>query len=267
MVFSSIKQQVLSAYAFRKYWKTFLFMLLFDALFLGCLYAAAAIFDSIFSRYEAALIGTYAGYGLLFVYFAAVCFAYSFFTYANLSFLNTIRQVQSAFEFSKKRVLHFFAYNFVIGLTFFIVFFLLWTFLSIALVTILKQTMVPVFLVLYVMFSFLFLQLSHVLFVAKTEIGLIEFVKNTFRLFSWKWVGQWVLWNLCGGILVFLGYIALFSVLSSIGQSVADTATLLQFYAVNILIFFYLVFVAYCFVFFNRLYLFVVVKKELKIMS
>ena len=264
MVFHSLKQQVRSAISFRKYWKTFLFMLLFDALFLGCLYAAAAIFDTIFSNYEASLIGTYAGYGLLLFYFAAVCFAYSFFTYANLSFLNTIRQVQSAFDFSKKKVLMFFGYNLVIGLTLFIVFFLVWTFLSIAMVTVLKQTMVPIFLLLYVLFSFLFLQLSHVLFVAKKEITLMELVKNTFHLFSWKWVGQWVLWNVCGGILVFLGYIALFSVLSAIGQNVADTATLLRFYAVNILIFFYLVFVTYCFVFFNRLFLFVVIGKEVK---
>ena len=141
---------------------------------------------------------------------------------------------------------------------------MLWTFFSIALVAVLKQSMVPIFLLLYALFSLLFLQLSHVLFVAKKEITLMELVKNTFRIFSWKWVGQWVLWNVCGGILVFLGYIALFSVLSAIGQNVADTATLLQFYAVNILIFLYLVFVTYCVVFFNRLFLFVVIGKEIE---
>lgn len=264
MVFPSIKQQVLCAFSFRKYWNTFLFMLLFDALFLGCLYAAAVIFDSIFSRYEAALIGTYAGYGLLFVYFAAVCFAYSFFTYVNLSFLNTIRHVQSAFEFSKKKVLQFFGYNFVMGLAFFIVFFFLWTFLSVALVAVLKQTIVPIFLVLYMIFSFLFLQLSHVLFVAKKEIRFTALVKNTLCLFSWKWIGQWVFWNLCGGILVFLCYIALFGLLSSIGQRVADTATLLQFYMINILIFLFLIFVTYCFVFLNRLYLFIIIRQEIE---
>ena len=264
MIFSSLKKQVRSAISFRKYWKTFLFMLLFDALFLGCLYAAAAIFDTIFSTYEASLVGKYAGYGLLLLYFVAVCFAYSFFTYANLSFLNTIRQVQHSFVFSKKKVLQFFGYNMVIGLTLFIGFFLLWTFLSIALVTVLKQTIVPLVLLFYAVFSFLFLQLSHVLFVAKEETSFLDLVKSTFQLFSWKWVGQWILWNVCAGILVFLGYIALFSILSSIGQSVADTATLLQFYAVNILIFLYLVFVTYCFVFFNRLFLFVVIGKEAK---
>ncbi len=264
MVFSTLKQQVRSAISFRKYWKTFLFMLLFDALFLGCLYAAAAIFDTVFSNYESSLVGTYSGYGLLLLYFAAVCFAYSFFTYVNLSFLNTIREVQSAFDFSKKKVLQFFGYNLAIGLTLFIAFFLVWTFLSIALVTVLKQTIVPLILLVYAVFSFLFLQLSHVLFVAKKEITLTELIKKTIHVFSWKWVGQWVLWNVCGGILVFLGYIALFSILSSIGQNVADTATLLQFYAVNILIFLYLVFVTYCVVFFNRLFLFVVIGQEIK---
>ncbi len=264
MVFSIFKQQIQTAFSLRKYWKTFLFMLLFDALFLGCLYAAAAIFDSIFSRYEASLIGTYSGYGLLLFYFVAVCFAYSFFTYANLSFLNIIRQVQSSFEFSKKRVLQFFGYNTVIGLTLFIGFFLLWTFLSIALVTVLKQTIVPLVLLFYALFSLLFLQLSHVLFVAKKEMGLSELVKNTFHLFSWKWVGQWFIWNICAGVLAFLGYLALFGVLSSIGQSVADTATLLQFYVVNVIIFFYLVFVTYCFVFFNRLFLFIIIRREIE---
>ncbi len=264
MVFSALKQPVLSAWSFRKYWKTFLFIILFDALFLGSLYAAAAIFDSIFSRYEISLVGTYVGYGLLLCYFLVVCFAYSFFTYANLSFLNTIREVQRSFEFSRKKILLFFVYNVVIGLALFIGFFLLWTFLSIALVTVLKQTMVPLVLLLYGSFSLLFLQLSHVLFIARKEIGLQELIKNTFHLFSWKWIAQWFIWNICAGVLVFLGYIALFGILSKLGQSVADTATLLQFYAANIAIFLYLVLVTYCFVFFNRLFLFVVVGKEVR---
>ena len=264
MIFSAIKQQIISAFSFRKYWKTFLFILLFDALLLGCLYAAAIIFDAIFSRFEASLTGNYSGYGLLLGYLVVVCFAYSFFTYCNLSFLNSIRPFQHSFEFTKKKIFFFFLYTIIIGFTAFAGFFLLWTFTSISLVTILKQTIVPILLFSYIFFSSLFLQLSHLVFIAHREISFKELLKKIVQLFSFQWIGQWLLWNIIGGIITFLGYILLFTLLSSISKTIANTGNLMQFYALNIVIFLYLVFVVYCFFFFNRLYLFVIIKKEIE---
>lgn len=261
---AGLKHIFLSIFALRKDWKYFMGMLLFDILFLVCLYAAAAVFDVFFLEYESSLVGSFLGYGLLMVYFIAVCFAYSFFTYCNLSFLIGIWPLPVPFEFSGKKIFSFFLYNLFFGFVLFVILFFLWTFLSAALVAVLKQAIVPVILLFYILFSFLFLQVSHVLFVAKKEIKLQELIKNTFRLFSWKWVGQGVLWNLCGGVLIFIGYIILFTVLSRIGQNITDTATMLQFYAVNIIIFLYLVFAAYCFFFLNRLYIFIRIRQEIE---
>lgn len=253
LVFSRLKQ-----------WNVLLPMLFFDFLFFISLYSAATVFDTFFALYENALVGSWKGYVLFLVYFLALVFAYSFFKYCVLHFvINFWTEAKEQFTFS--RLKDFYIYNLI---TFFVLFSIFLTFVlffSAALVDVLKQPAVPLFSAIFFMSAYLFLQMSHVIFLLKKDLLLKEIPHTVWKLVSWKFLGRFLFWNGFFSSIFFLLYMGFFVLLREVMQQfLTSERWFFVVYGLNIFIFLLLLFFVSFFFLWNRLYLYKRVQQELE---
>lgn len=247
-----------------KQWNVLLPMLFFDFLFFISLYSAATVFDTFFALYENALVGSWKGYVLFLVYFLALVFAYSFFKYCVLHFVETFwTGAKVSFTFS--RLKDFFVYNLITFFVLFSIFLTLVLFFSAALVDVLKQPAVPLFSAIFFMSAYVFLQMSHILFLVKKDLFLKEIPPAVWKLVSWKFLGRFFFWNGLFASIFLLFYAGFFVLLREMMQQfLASERWFFVVYGLNILIFLLLLFFAYFFFLWNRLYLYKRVQQELE---
>lgn len=238
---------------YKKSWKPILLIVLFDALFFLSLFSAAKLFDVIFISNEQALVGSWMGYVLFFLYFAVVVLVYSFFKYCVVDFLDQWSGTQKKFDFS--RLLPFIQYNMIVFFIFLAVSLTLTFFFLIALTPLLKQPALFVFSALILCFWYLFVQASHAIFFQRKEFLLSAIPKKALQLFSFQNIGKWLGWNLLYILVVFLLYLGLFFILKQVAQNPSQYTL---FYLLNVILFIFLALASYLFVFWNRMYLYVV---------
>lgn len=249
-------------FSYLKKWRILLFMLLFDILFVISLYAAATLFDTFFSIYEASMVGSWQGYISLLLYFFVVVFSYSFFKYCILDFLDVISGGTKK-KFTFERFKEFYLYNLIMLFLLLCIFLGITFFFSVALIDLLKTAGVQVFVILFLFFSYVFVQMSHAVFMHnKTHLQNIH--KDVIKQFSWKFFFRYIFWNVIFAIIFFTVYIILFLLVGKLsGKALVGQGWYTAFYVLNIFIFVFLVLFLYFFVIWNRLYLYVAVKREL----
>ncbi len=245
-------------------WRILLLMLFFDFLFFISLYSAATIFDTFFVLYENALMGSWKGYLLFLSYFAAIVFVYSFFKYCVLYFVAEFWSEKKR-PFTFLRLKDFYVYNLLALLVLFNIFLTSAFFFSAALVDVLKQPIVPLFSAFFLGGAYLFLQISHVIFLQKKEFPLKDIPKKFLNLISWKFLGRFLFWNGLFASIFSLIYLGFFVLLREVMQQfLANERWFFVVYGLNILIFLLLLFFVYFFLLWNRLYLYKRVQQELE---
>lgn len=236
-----------------KEWKKTGMMLLMDVLFVGILFAAARMFDYMFTSNEAFFIGTWLGYGFLLLYFLIIVAAYSFFKYAVLQLM---KSTELKIKITKD-ILQFFVYTLISAGILIVTFVVLATFFAVSLVAVVKQTALVLFIVLYGIGSYFFMSASHVLFMTQKP-ALKQIPKKVYEAFSWKFAVQWLGWNLLFVSIFAVIYFLLFLIVH------ATTENILLFVSMNIFVFIVLIIGAYFFLFWNRMYLFLRLKSAQK---
>ncbi len=248
-----------------KQWKVLLPMLFFDFLFFISLYSVATVFDTIFGMYENALVGSWKGYLLFLLYMGVVVFAYSFFKYCVLYFMMIFWDGEKE-HFTFSRLKDLYVYDLLTFFVFLSIFLTLVFFFSAALVEVLKQPAVPLFIAVFLVIAYLFLQISHTVFIIKKDIPLKDIPKTVWGIMSWKFFGHLLSWNVVFGILFFLIYGVLFIFLREAMQRfMIGQNWVFIVYGLNVLIFLLFVLCGYFFLLWNRLYLYKCVQQELEL--
>ncbi len=243
------KTTAYSVFQHIKEWKKTGMIVLMDILFFGILFGAAKIFDTLFTSNEELFTGTIAGYGFLLGYFLIITTAYAFFKYAILQLMNSTQleiKVTKAF-------LPFLLYTIISATILLTVFIAGTTFFAVSLITVLKQTALILFIVLYGIAVYFFISVSHFLLITE-KVKLQDIPERVSGLFSWKFIVQWIAWNLVFFCIYAIIYLVLFMIVQ------VTTDNLLLFVLMNIIVFLFIVIAGYFLVFWNRLYLFLRLK-------
>lgn len=255
LVFSTIKR-----------WKIFVTLFLFDLLFAVCLFAFAKLFDTFFAAYETQIVGSILGYVLLLVYFLALVFAHSFFKYCLFDVFDEINALHICQEHEEKKTKktrfsfaflgRFYLYNLSIYGVLGLVFFALYLFFAVSLVTVLKQPAIVLLILLFGVGGYLFVQFSHLVFFKNKEIPFQEIPKTIWLHITGKKIGNWISWNLFFVAIFFVLYFILFLGVSNLAQKAAtDPNAFTLFYVLNVVIFVLLVLFCYFLLTWNRIYL------------
>jgi hypothetical protein len=239
------------------------FIFFFDALFFISLYAAASLFDTFFLQYQAMLIGSWKGIVSLLIYFLVVIFAYCFFKFCVLHFV--------AFLLGEKRTLNFerfkgfYIFNVILILVSLTSFLLIVMGLFISLEELFKIGAIQLCVVVFTAGFYLFIQTSHTVYFESKAILLKDIPKKVISLLEVKELGSLLLWNL-GFVLLFAVVFALlgFFMEHAGEQALASQGWGIIFFGANIVMVLYLFLVSYFFLFWNRLYLFTSMRKQLK---
>jgi len=247
-------------------WKLLSLMALFDALFFVAVYAFASFFDIILKVYETDLSGSWKAYLLLLVYFILLVSAYSFFKYSLLTFVDDLFIGKNK-TFSFGRFKTFFLYNTILLFVLTTVFLFLVFFFSVSLAPVLKKTGISLFTLLFLMFSYVFVQMSHAVFMQKkTDVQKIPYA--VWGMFSWIFFFSYALWNLAFAALFFLIFgLLLFALQQISGQTLVGQGWYIGFYGLNVLVFLFILCSLYFFIVWNRLYLYSVVNNKLYIQT
>ncbi len=238
-------------------WKVLFKVILVDLFYVLTLFCLATFFDIIFQNYESVLVGSFYGYLLFFGYFLAVVFSYSFFKYCFFDLFEEFHGKKQKMSFTELPA--FYGFNSIILFGALLLFLVLYFFFSIALVDILKKGAVLLLFILFGIGGYLLLQASHVIFSKRKTFAVFETLKEAKKLLSSSMVGKWLFWNILFMVCGFVVYLILFYFIAKIGQTAAtDASAMMQFTALNILLFVLFVLFSYFLILWNRLYLFLV---------
>ncbi|MFA6888083.1 MAG: hypothetical protein WC254_01145 [Candidatus Woesearchaeota archaeon] len=238
------KTTAYQVFIYSKEWKKTGLIILMDIFFFSLLFAAAKIFDYAFTQNEALVTGTWIGYILLLVYFLSIIAVYSFFKYCIIQFLNN-NKIEA--KINAKELGKFYVYNCISLFILLTAFISLTTFFTVSLISILKQAALVIFLIVFISASYYFMTVSHILF---KKYPLKELPPKVYETVHWKFIAQWIGWNILFVFTFFIIYLFLFMILQMSGT------TLTLFYVLNLLMFIIITIQAYVLLYWNRLYLF-----------